>query len=277
MKNKVMVIALMPIILNAQSYEDRFYRDKNHHPSKIGIHSDVGYSSYMVEFHSSELDSAISYDILEFTLGASYSYDTWMWGIFGKFMIDELQSNMDVVPTGERRNDHAKINKDEFALYTNYTLSQNQRDALRINALYRYAHLDARDSYLSYNSYESLFRYRTQGLALSLVYSQILTEYSSCFINFGLIYSMAEVEISESIGSKLQDSYVDDISSAIGIKFSAGYNHKVFPNLFLNIRTDVWQSNFGTLQVKSRVGDRLPRATLTEQSFTLSTGVTWHF
>jgi len=88
---------------------------------------------------------------------------------------------------------------------------------------------------------------------------------------------MAEVEISESIGSKLQDSYVDDISSAIGIKFSAGYNHKVFPNLFLNIRTDVWQSNFGTLQVKSRVGDRLPRATLTEQSFTLSTGVTWHF
>ena len=274
---KIVILSMLCIILNAQSYEDKFYRDQHHHPSKIGMHSDIGYSSYLVESHSSELDSAISYDILDFTLGASFSYDKWMWGLFGKFVLDELQSNMNVVPTGERRNGYAHIDRDEFGIYANYTLTQSQKERWSLNSVYRYAQLDATDRYLSYNSYESLFKYRTQGVALSLVYSKTVTDKSSWFINTGVVYSRAKVEISERIEGQLQDSYVDDTTTSGGFKLSSGYNHKILPNLFFNLRADGWQSSFGKLKVASRVGDTLPKATLKEQSFTLSTGLTWHF
>ena len=273
----IVIVSMLSIILNAQSYEDKFYKDQYAHPSRIGIHSTLGYSSYLVESHSSELDGAISYDILDFTLGASYSYDKWMWGLSGKFVLDELQSNMNVIQTGDKRNDHAHINRDEFAIYTNYTLKESQKSRWSANAIYRYAKLDAIDSYLSYNHYKSLFKYKTQGVALSFVYTKTVTDRSSWFINTGGVYSRAKVEISEKIEGQLQDSYVDDHTTFMGFKFSSGYNHKILPNLFFNLRVDGWQSSFGKLKVTSRVGDTLPKATLKEQLFTLSTGLTWHF
>jgi len=88
----IVILLLALILLEGESYEDKFYKDSSSHPSNIAIHTDLGYSSYMIELHSSEIDSVIDYDTLEFILGVSYSYDQWMWGVYGKFIIDELKN-----------------------------------------------------------------------------------------------------------------------------------------------------------------------------------------
>ncbi|MCH9740548.1 MAG: hypothetical protein K0U38_06880 [Epsilonproteobacteria bacterium] len=274
---KKLLISILPLLLSAENYEDKFYKDKNHHPSNIGIHTDLGYSSYMVELHSSEIESAINYDILEFTLGASYSYDAWMWGAYGKLLLNEIKSNMYTTSTHKALGDHADIDKNEFALYGNYTLKEDEKSSWRINSIYRYASLNAKDSYLSYHSYESLFKYKTQGLALSVVYSQKLTQNALWSISTGLVYSQAQVKMSESVDSTPQDSYVDDQSQALGFKLGANYNHKILENLFFNLRTEWWQSNFGELEVDSRVGNKLPSASLKEQTLSVYSGVTWRF
>ena len=143
------IILLLPLIVSAENYEEKYLKDKTYHPSKVAIHTDLGYSSYMIELHSSEIDSAIDYDILEFTLGASYSYDEWMWGAYSRFVIDELSSNMSVSGKNKSLGDKADIDKGEYAIYTNYTIKESQNDAWRVNAIFRVSSLDARDSYLS--------------------------------------------------------------------------------------------------------------------------------
>jgi len=273
----ILYILLLPIILYAQNYEERFYKDKNHHPSNISIHTDLGFSSYMVELDSSELDSSIDYDILEFTLGVSYSYDNWMWGVYTKLLANEIQSNMNITTTGKNLNDHADIDKKEFALYTNYTLEQNDKYTWRVNGIYRYAILDAIDSYISYNQYSSLFKYETNGLALSLDYSYLYTDNSSWFINYGFVYTQAIVKASESIKNHLQDSFVDSSSNAFGQKISIGYNYQIRPHTFINFRVDFWKLDFDKLKVKSRVGDTLPKASLQEQSFSSYIGISYAF
>ena len=271
------LLFLLTLGINAQNYEEKFYKDATDIPKGFGVHTDVGYSDYLVELHSSEVDSAIDYDVLEFTLGASYVYDKWLWGVYGKFLVDEFKSNMYVVTTQSPLDDKANISKDEFALYVNYRLKESANDVWKINLIYRYASLDATDSYVSFYNYASHFQYQTDGLALSLVYSQMLNERDSWFINSGLVYSRAKVEMSESINHNLQDSFVNDSTKAIGVKLSAGYNYKVTNKLFLNIRIDAWRHNFNKLSVTSRVGDSLPKAELKEQSFSTYTGLTWRF
>jgi opacity protein-like surface antigen len=263
-----LIIFILPLLLMAENYEEKYYRDKNHHPSKMAVHTDLGYSSYMIELHSSEIDSAIDYDILEFTLGASYSYDDWMWGIYSRFAVDEFNSNMNNLK------DNANIDRDEYAIYTNYTLKESEGYSWKINGVFRMSSLDASDSYRSYNLYSSQFRYNTQDLALSLGYSQDLDRDSLWFANGGILYSRAKVEMSESINSTPQDSFVDDSSSAIGIKLSLGYSYRVLPNLYLTLRGDFWQSDFNKLDVESRVGDTLPKASLGEKIYSIHTGVT---
>ena len=274
---KIYFVWLLTLSLNAQNYEDKFYKDTSHIAKGFGVHADIGYSSYLVELHSSEVDSAIDYDVLEFTLGASYVYDKWLWGVYGKFLVNELKSNMYVVTTQSPLDDKANIDKDEFALYVNYRLKESADDVWKINLIYRYASLDSTDSYVSFYDYASHFKYQTDGLALSLVYSQMLNERDSWFINSGVVYSRAKVEMSETIDHNLQDSFVDDSTNSIGFKFSAGYNYKVTNRLFLNIRADAWRDNFNKLSVTSRVGDSLPKAELKEESFSTYTGVTWRF
>ena len=277
LKSIMYLVFLLPFGINAQNYEEKFYKDATHVAKGFGVHADVGYSSYLVELHSSEVNSAIDYDVLEFTLGASYVYDKWLWGMYGKFLVDEIKSNMYVVTTQSPLADRANIEKDEFALYVNYRLKESANDVWKINLIYRYASLDAIDSYVSFYNYASHFKYQTNGLALSLVYSQMLNERNSWFVNTGFVYSKAKVEMSESIDYNLQDSFVDDSTSSVGFKLSAGYNCKVTNNLFLNIRADAWRHNFGKLSVTSRVGDSLPKAELKEQSFSTYTGFTWRF
>lgn len=268
---------LISVLLNADNYEDRYYKDKFHIPKGFGLHTDLAYSSYLVELQSSEVDSAIDYDILELTLGSSYSYGKWLWGIYTKILVDEVQSNMYVVSTQAPLNDEVNINKEEFGLYSNYTLKEGDDSSWKFAFSYRYASLDALDSYVSFYNYSSKFKYQTNGLALSLVYAQKLNKYHSWFSHVGLVYSRANVELSEYIGANPQDSFVDTSTTSLGTKMSIGYNYRVENNLFLNFRVDGWKHNFAKLAVTSRVGDTLPKARLKEQSFSSYGGITWRF
>ena len=274
---RLIIIILLPLLLNAENYEEKYFKDKTHHPSKIAIHTDLGYSSYMIELHSSEIDSAIDYDILEFTLGVSYSYDDWMWGIYSQFVVDELDSNMKITTTNKNLGDIASIDREEYAIYSNYTLKESETNAWYINSIFRTSSLNAKDSYYSYYHYFTLFNYKTKDLALSLVYTQEINQDSSGDINIGLLYSNTQVEMWESIDNNLQDTFVDNSSSAIGEKLSFGYNYRFFSNLFLNFRIDYWHLNFQKLDIESRVGDTLPKATLKEESYSTHIGVVYGF
>ncbi|CAA6812407.1 MAG: Unknown protein [uncultured Sulfurovum sp.] len=275
--NLVILLLLLPLLLNAQNYEDKFYKDKFHIPKGFGVHTDLGYGSYLVELHSSEVDSAIDYDVLEFTLGSSYVRGKWLWGAYGKFLVDELQSNMYVVTNNSPLNDHANIDKNEFGVYVNYTLNQSDKESWKLNFIYRYASLDAMDSYRSFYDYGSKFKYETNGLALSLVYARAFNKQHSWFAQAGAVYSKARVDMAEYIDNNPQDSFVDDASSSLGAKFGMGYNYNVNKNLFINVRADAWRHDFDKLKVTSRVGDSLPKATLKEQSLTTYGGLTWRF
>ena len=274
---KYILFLLLSLTLNAQNNEERFFKDKNAHANGFGFHSDMGYSSYLIELDSSELNSAIDYDILEFTLGSTYSYEKWMFGIYGKFLLKELNSNMFVVTTQQPLGDYADIDKHEFGFYVNYTLAQREYDAWRVNFIYRYSSLEAKESYKNFNIYQSSFDYETRGFALSLAYAQTLSTKSSWFVQAGVLYSQAEVEMTESVNAYLQDTFVDENTNALGGRVSLGYAYALSKGLFLTLRTDAWRLNFGELNVGSRVGDTLPKATLKEQTFTTYTGLSWRF
>jgi len=275
--NKYILLIFLSISLHAQNSEERFFKDKNDHASGFGFHTDVGYSSYLIELDSSELNSAIDYDVLEFTLGTTYSYDKWMFGAYGKFLLKELNSNMFVVTTQQKLGDQADIDKDEFGLYANYTVAQRENETWRVNFIYRYSSLEAKDSYTEFYVYKSRFDYETKGMALSLVYAQTLNDKSAWFAQAGLLYSRAKVKMSESVNAQLQDTFVDDKAKALGGKISVGYSYVLNKQLFLTFRTDAWRVNFGELEVSSRVGDSLPHAKLKEQSFTTYSGLSWRF
>jgi hypothetical protein len=166
---KLILSSILALMLNAKNNEERIFKDKNAHADGFGVHADVGYSSYLIELDSSEVNSAIDYDVLEFTLGSTYSYEEWMLGVYGKFLLKELNSNMFVVTTNKDLGDKANIDKEEFGVYVNRILKQYEDEVWSLNFIYRYAMLDAEDSYRSFNTYVSTFDYETQGLALSLV------------------------------------------------------------------------------------------------------------
>jgi len=271
------IILFSSLFLNAENYEEKSYKNIFDIPKGFGIHTDLAYSSYLIELHSSEIDSAIDYDVLELTLGASYVYDSWMWGFYGKVLVNELNSNMYVASTYDKLNNHADIDKKEFGFYVNHTLKEYSDEVWKLNMIYRYSSLYAKDSYHSFYDYKTLFDYETEGLALSLVYAKRLAQRDSYSLKVGLLYSRAEVETFEMVNYNKQDSYVRDRQDAVGFKLGVGYHYEFYKNLFFNVRADAWKLDFGDLKVTSRVGDSLPSATLKEQSFTSYTGVTWRF
>jgi len=275
--HKLILLALLSLFLRAEMSEERFFKDKNAHAQGFGLHSDVGYSSYLIELDSSELNSAIDYDVLEFTLGGSYAYEQWMWGIYATSVLKELKSNMFVVTTKENLGDQASIDKKEFGVYVNYTFLEQDVSRWSLNAIYRYAKLEAEDSYQDFYVYGSSFDYATEGLALSLAYSFELDEERSGYALVGLLYTKAKVEMEEYVNRQAQDSFVHDDAFALGGKVSVGFSQKIQKQLFLTLRVDAWKLNFGELKVNSRVGDTLPKAKLKEQSFTTYVGVSWRF
>ena len=262
--------------LNAQNYENKYLKDRFHTVKGLGLHTDLGYSSYQIEVDSSEMALAIDYDVLEYTLGLSYVYGSWMMGIYGKFLVDEVESNMFVTSTHQPLNNHATINKRESAFYINYTLSQQEQRSWRLNLLYRHSSLEAEDSFVSFYNYRSYFNYDTEGVALSLVYSHQIGE-GFYFLNTGVLYTQAEVKISDTIEERLQDVFVDDRNSAVGFKVAMGYSYNLTENLIFNLRADAWWLRFHSLKVASLVGDQLPKAELKEESFTTYTGFSWRF
>jgi hypothetical protein len=271
------LVLVNSLTLNAQNYEEKYPKDKLHIPKGLGIHTDLAYSSYLVEVDSSEMNSAIDYSVLEATLGVSYVYGSWMWGMYGKFLVDEVNSNMYVVTTHKQLTNQAQIDKKEFALYTNYTLFQKEKRSLRLNVIYKESQLNAKDSYSSFNDYKSYFYYDTKGVALSVVYADKLSEEHSYFISSGVLHSRARVKISETVNSIEQDAFIDNGSSATGVKVTLGYSYTLSNHLIFTVRGDAWRLNFSKLKVHSQVGDSLPKATLKEQSFSTYTGITWRF
>jgi len=265
------------LFLNAQNNEERFWENKFHIPSGLGIHSDLAYGSYLVEVDSSEMNSAIDYSVLEATLGASYVYGSWMWGVYGKFLLDEVTNNMYVVNTKNKLTNHAQIDKKEFALYTNYMLFQKEQSSWRLNLIYQERELDAKERYRSFNDYQSSFYYHTKGLALSLVYADKLNKKNSYFISSGILYSRAKVKINETVNTLKQDAFITNDSSATGLKVSIGYNYTISNHFILSFRSDAWWLNFSKLKVNSEVGDVLPKATLKEQIVSSYIGLTWRF
>lgn len=248
-----------------------------HIPKGSGFYADLGYSSYLIELHSSEMDSAIDYDVLEATLGFSYANGKWLLGTYGKFVVDEVQSNMYVVTIQAPLNNRAKIDKDEFALYANYTFLESENASWGLNTIYRYANLDASDAYSSFFNYVSYFNYQTDGLAFSLAYQRRVFEKGMFFTNVGVLYSKARVNMSESVNGQFQDSFIDNSVNALGAKVSMGYKYDYSDNFSLHLRTDAWKQKFNSLTVSSRVGDTLPSASLKEESYTTYFGVAWRF
>ena len=263
--------------LNAQNYEEKYLKDRFHIPKGLGFHTDLGYSNYQIEVDSSEMSLAIDYDVLEQTFGFSYVFGNWMFGGYGKFLIDEVHSNMFITSSQVALNNRAIINKRESAFYINYTLLQKEHSSWKLNLLYRKSRLDAKDSFLSFYHYNSYFNYKTTGVATSLVYSNRFTKRSFYFINMGMLYTQAKVSISQKIEDSLQDVLVNDKSDALGLKLAVGYSYNFSKHLIFNLRADGWWLDFNRLDVTSLVGDHLPKASLKEQSFTSYAGFSWRF
>jgi len=263
--------------LHAQNFEDKFYRDSSFISQGFGMHNDLAYSSYLIEVDSSEIDAVIDYDLFEYTLGVSYVYDSLMFGMYMKLLVNEIGSNTYFSSTQKSLGDKSTINKSEFSVYLNYHFFQEEKSSLSLNLIYRESMFEARDSYESFYYYRSYFYYKSKGLALSFVYANTFLEKNSYFISTGVLYSQAKVQVNERVDNSLQDAFIDEKSHAIGLKLALGYNYNVSKNLILNLRTDMWWLNFSKLKVTSKVGDRLPTARLKEESINTYLGFTWRF
>jgi len=271
--SKILIVFLLFISqVIAENYEDKFYKDRSNHPSGIGFHSDFSYSSYLIEFHSSEIDTTIDYDILEYSLGASFSYDDWIWGVYSKNLIDEVQSNMYILSSSERLKNLTNIEKREFGVYTTYNLFQTRESSWKLNLIYRESAFEAQELLYGYHKYLSYFYYKTSDIALSFLYGYHFKKNHQLLGSAGLLYAYSSVKISESIDSKPQDSYIDTQTSAIGSKLMVGYSYHYSDKLIFNSRIDSWRFSFEKLQVDSRVGDILPKGSLEEKSFSTYVG-----
>ena len=263
--------------LNAQNFEDKFYRDSSFISKGFGIHNDLAYSSYLIEIDSSEIDAVIDYDLLEYTLGVSYVYGSFMSGMYMKLLVDEIQSNIYLSSTQKRLGDRSNIDKNEFSFYLNYHFLREEKSSWSLNLIYRESIFDAKDSYDSFHHYSSYFYYKSKGLALSFVYANAFLEKNSYFISAGVLYSQARVQVNESVDSIVQDAFIEENSHAMGLKVALGYNYNFSKNLIFNLRTDAWWLKFSKLNVNSKVGDTLPKARLKEESISSYLGFTWRF
>ena len=278
MKYSVLIIIFFFLVsLNAQNYEDKYLVNNLHIAKGLGVHTDLGYSTYQIEVDSSEMDAAMDYNVLEYTLGVSYVYGEWLIGGYGKFLLDEIGSNMFISSSYKALNNYASISKKEFVFYLNHTLLRTEQSSWKFNGMYRWSSLEAKDYFLSYYHYNNYFNYTTRGIAGSLVYNYSINKHNHYFINIGMLYTHAKVEIYQNIESQLQDIFVKDTTTALGLKVAMGYSYYFSKHLIFNIRVDTWRLNFKGLEVNSLVGDQLPNASLKEQSFSSYIGVSWRF
>jgi len=280
MKIVTFLILLHGMLLAANSQyldsmADKIFRDSNATlASAFGFSMDLGYTNYKIDVISSELNRAIDYNILELSLGLSYSYDAWLWGIVVKSQVEEFQSNVIVERGGGLLNDFATIDRAEVSLYTGYKIN----DFLRLHVVLRSAKLEATDSYTSYIDYATNFYYQTRGLAISLLYHQTFWSRHAFWGSMGLDYSRAIVSIVERINGIEDDAYIDDNSDSLGWKVGLGYTYLFSKNIILKLGADYYKFDFGALDVDSRMqNSTLEKAFLFEETYALRAGVVYRF
>ena len=262
-------------LIYAQS-EGHLIDESEKYASSLSIDMDVGYTSYIIDVTSSELNRAIDYDVLELRLGSSYSYGNWMWGVNTKVLLREEQSNLQSKEASTIIKDSATIDRQELSLYGSYKLNEE----FRANLLYRYANLKSTDGYHDVVRYDTSFDYRTDGVALSLVYipSFLRNEKQLLWLSSGVVYSQAQVEIDEKVDERVGDVSIDDSSNAVGFQLGMGYNYSVRQNLMLKLSADWYRFDFGELDVMSRNLNRvLEKASLEEETYSVRLGVVYRF
>jgi len=279
---KLVLLTLSSLYLMAQTVvtyvdenENRVYKNPKALPTEAkGLSVDLGYTNYQIDVVSTELDRAIDYDVLELSIGASSSYGRWLYGANVKSLIQEIESNVNISEVGNRLNDEATIARIDLSLYATYHLSS----LLDFNMVLRHSKLDASDSYLSFIDYNTDFQYQTDGLAFALTFNKKFAEKHHVWLSSGLAYSNATVKISESVNSKLDDTYIDDSSTAVGFKLGTGYSYEYNKNLIFKISGDFYRFDFGNLEVRSRSQNSLlESATLNEKTLSFRAGVSYRF
>ncbi len=244
--------------------------------SSLSVDMDLGYTSYVIDVTSTELNRAIDYDVLELRLGSSYSYGDWMWGVNAKVLLQEEQSNLQSKEASSIIKDSATIDRQELSLYGSYKLNEE----FRANLLYRYANLKSSDGYHDVVHYDTTFNYRTDGVALSLVYipSFLRNEKQLLWLSSGLVYSQAQVEIDEKVDERVGDVSINDSSNAVGFQLGMGYNYSMRQNLMLKLSADWYRFDFGKLDVMSKnLNGVLEKASLEEETYSVRLGVVYRF
>ena len=248
------------------------YRKNPEDATRSGVNGDmdIGYTSYLIDISSSELSRAIDYNILEATVGVSYAYANWIWGIDTKVLVQEQSSNLTY--SSRKLNDNADIKRNEFLLFTNYKISEQ----FRVNLVYRYASLKSDNSYVDFKKYDTFFNYTTNGLATSLVYTP--TMINGLFFSTGIVYSKADVEVYEKVNNIADDVSIDDSSSSLGIKLGVGYNYAFTNDIVLKLSADWYKFNFGKLNIYSNsLGKNFEQASLDEETYSVRFGVAYGF
>jgi len=240
--------------------------------SGFNFNTDIGYTFYLIDVTSSELSRAIDYNVIEATLGGSYAYGNWMWGIDTKLLLKEQGSNLTSMGVTDILNDTATIDRNEFSLFSNYKLTEE----LRINLVYRYSSLTAKDSYVSFKRYDTLFKYKTSGLATSLVYMPYIL--NGLVFSAGAVYSKADVKVLEKVNDVADDVSIDDSSSSFGFKLGVGYNYSFKNDITLRVIADWYRFDFGQLDVYSQSQKRVfEQASLNEETYAVRVGMAYRF
>jgi len=276
---KKIVVALVTLTLSSQLQAKEFTERLDKNPDSklsdnLSASIDWGYTVYLIDVTSSELNRAIDYNVLEATLGLSYAWDWGSVGVNAKLLLGVDQSNLTLDSTDNPLNDTASIDRNEFFIYGNYNLTPN----LQLNLVYKYSNLEANDLYENFKVYDTHFGYSTNGLVASLSYLAIESYHHIVWLNGGITYSQADIQIYEKIDGVADDVSIDDTQSAFGIKLGVGYTYKYSDDLDIRLTADWYSYDFGTVAVDSKVlGGTFDQATLTEQTYSVRVGVSYRF
>lgn len=280
MKQKVLLSIFATLCLSqngyTNEYADKIFKNKDEVVlGSLNINFNIGYSSYLIDVTSTELNRVIDYNVLEATMGLSYIFNNKIGiGIDTKILLDESKSNLTIDSDAKPLNDTASLDRKEFTLYGNYFFSENSI----INIFYKYSNLKANDSYDAFRHYDTTFNYTSNGLALSYVFVPINFDKHRLWLSTGVVYSSADVEIFEKIDYVEDDVFIDDTQNGFGLKLGLGYIYRVSDNLDFKITGDWYSSDFGKLDVKSKVlEDVLESASLDEKTYSIRVGVGYKF
>ena len=272
MKQIILIISLISYSFGYWNLDNSYERNSNREDS-VTTHFDITYGVYLIDVTSSELSRAIDYKVLEATIGIAKSFGNFHIGVNTKILIDEVYSNLSL--ESNPLEDSANIDKQDFSLYLNYTLSESSL----VNIIYKYYKLEANDKYINFREYDTYFNYTSQALAISYIYTYPF-DYNNdikLFFSLGGVYGNAKVEIYENINGVRDDVSINDSQNALGIKLAMGYNYR-YDNYNFKILANWYDYNFGKLDVDSNILNKsIEEATLKEQTYSILFGISRRF